>query len=192
MSLLRKSFAAAFVGLEMMMITACSSPTESPAGGLAAASSELDVGTPGDTVYCEEPGRFAVHGGVVGDRANDAGSIEWQRAVPESSFTQTEAVAYCEALQLDGGAWRLPSVDELASLVLHPIGLGASHAPTCEPSIDQVAFPDTPSVDFWTSTTRPALDVAYYTGFDDGRSHPASPDTPMSVRCVRTRSACER
>jgi hypothetical protein len=182
---IRKCFAAALVGLEMMMGSACSSPTESPTEGASTTSSELDVGAGGGVIYCEEPGRFVVRGGVVDDRGGDAGLVEWQRAVPRSSYTQPEAAAYCEALRLDGRGWRLPSVDELASLVLHPIGLGASRAPTCEPSIDQVAFPETPPVDFWTSTTRPGLDEAFYTGFDDGRSHPGSPDTPMAVRCVR-------
>jgi hypothetical protein len=169
-------------------VAACSSAPESVSsssqGMIAVEATEHVAGSDAGT-YCEEPGRFVVRGGAVLDQANDAGRIEWQRFVSPDSYTQPEATAYCASLCLDGGGWRLPTVTELASLVLHPIGLGASHEPTCEPSIDQVAFPSTPPDDFWTSTTRPGLDEAMYTGFDDGRSHPAALDTPMSVRCVR-------
>jgi hypothetical protein len=165
-------------------IAACSSSPEgvsSSAENVTAAAAE----GPEAGVYCEQPGRFLVTGGVVLDQANEAGRLEWQRAVAPSLQTQPEAVTYCESLRLEGSGWRLPTVTELASLVLHPIGLGASLAPTCEPSIDQVAFPSTPADDQWTSTTRPELGDAMYTGFDDGRSHPAPLNTPKSVRCVR-------
>jgi hypothetical protein len=169
-------------------VAACSSPTESASSssqGAVAVEATDDLAGSDAGVYCEEPGRFVVREGVVLDRASDAGRVEWQRAVPPDAYTQPEAVAYCASLCLDGGGWRLPTVDELVSLVLHPIGLGGSRAPTCDPSIDQVAFPSTPADDFWTSTTRPGLGEATYTGFDDGRSHPALLDTPMSVRCIR-------
>jgi hypothetical protein len=143
-----------------------------------------------DAAYCEEPGRFTDASGIVVDhRASDAGLVEWQKSVSAGTYPQPDAVAYCAALDLEGSGWRLPSVNELATLLLHPIGLGASPDPTCEPSIDQVAFPHTPATDFWTSTTHPSLGDAYYTGFDDGRSHPADPTTPMSVRCIRTRGS---
>lgn len=165
-------------------IAACSS---SPEGVSSSAENVTATATDGldGGVYCEQPGRFLVTGGVVLDQASGADLLEWQRALAPSLLTQPEAVAYCASLSLEGSGWRLPTVTELASLVLHPIGLGASLAPTCEPSIDQVAFPSTPPDDQWTSTTRPELGDAMYTGFDDGRSHPAPVDTPKSVRCVR-------
>jgi hypothetical protein len=135
---------------------------------------------------CEVPGRFTVQGDIVLDDGDDAGVLAWQRVVPPASYTQPEAAAYCAALLLDGGGWRLPTVTELVSLVVRPVGLGGSRdAPTCVPSIDQVAFPSAPAGDYWTGMTQPDLDDATYTDFADGRSHAGDPATPMSVRCVR-------
>ena len=141
---------------------------------------ELEASDAG--VYCEEAGRFAARGGVVLDLSTDAGGVEWQQDVAPASFTQEGAKACCGALDLDGSGWRLPTVYELESLVVHPIGLGGSR-PTCVPSIDQVAFPATPVASFWSSVTQPR--DSWYTNFRDGRSHPGDPSTLMSERCVR-------
>jgi hypothetical protein len=165
-------------------LVACASPAESDATGSTVAEIEQ---TEDSGIFCDEPGRFEVTGGVVLDDADDAGLVEWQRSVAPAMFTQPEAVAYCASLVLGGGGgWRLPTAQELHSLDLHPLGLGGSQAPVCIPSIDQVAFPGTPPYDFWSSTTRPALQDAMYTDFFDGRSHADLPSTPMYVRCVRT------
>ncbi len=170
------------VALSLSSAACTAGSAESATGTLAEATDAPDA------AYCEEPGRFTEASGVVVDhQASDAGVVEWQESVSARTYSQPGAVTYCAGLDLDGTGWRLPTVNELATLVLHPIGLGASPNPTCEPSIDQAAFPDTPATDFWTSTTHASLDDAYYTGFDDGRSHPADPETLMSVRCIRTR-----
>jgi hypothetical protein len=166
-----------------LVALACSSATAAP-GELTSGSISDAVSTQDAGVFCEEPGRFVVRGDVVLDTASDGSLLDWQRDVSPSAYSQPEAVAYCDSLRLDGTGWHLPTVDELASLVLHPIGLGASTTGTCVPSIDQVAFPATPADDFWTSTSS-QVGQAMYTGFYDGRSHLASFDTPMSVRCVR-------
>jgi hypothetical protein len=131
-------------------------------------------------VVCVEPGRYAADADVVADRAN--GGRLWQRAVDPVLRTQPDALAYCASLTLGARTgWRAPTVQELATLRLHPAGLGRPDA--CYPSIDQEAFPETPMAEFWTSTTRPNGD-GLYTGFDDGRTHPAPLDAPFHVRCV--------
>lgn len=178
-----RTFAA--VGLVLTSAACSSAPADDIAPSSTAeqaydAPPALDAGT----LFCEEPGRFSVQGGFVLDEGG-ARPLQWQQDVPPASLTQPEAVAFCDSLVLDGAGWRLPTVAELSSLVLHPLGLGASTSPTCIPSIDQVAFPATPPDDFWTSTSDPALDDATYTDFRDGRSHAGDPTTPMSVRCVR-------
>jgi hypothetical protein len=129
---------------------------------------------------CVDAARWTIRGEVAIDRDNHGRA--WRRDVSGVERTQADAQAYCASL----GDWRLPTVQELQSLVLHPIGLGA-HGTTCEPSIDARAFPRTPSDAFWSATTRMDGDavVGLYTGFDDGRTHPAPPETPMYVRCVR-------
>jgi hypothetical protein len=176
-----------FAALALVMASAaCSS---APADDIAPTSAEQQADDTPPTadagaLFCEEQGRFAVQGGVVLDDGG-AAPLQWQRDIPPASLTQPEAVAFCDSLVLDGAGWRLPTVSELSSLVLHPLGLGASTSPTCIPSIDQVAFPATPPDDFWTSTSDSALGDATYTDFRDGRSHAGDPTTPMSVRCVR-------
>jgi hypothetical protein len=159
---------------------ACTVAAEAPVSNQAEeADSPEDAGA-----YCADPARFVAAGEVVLERDPGDAPALWQRRVSPSLFPLAGALAYCAALRLDRRRWRLPTVDELASLLIHPRGLGGSRAPTCEPSIDQAAFPATPSADFWTSTERPDRGEAFYTGFDDGRSHLATADTPMFVRCV--------
>jgi hypothetical protein len=179
-----RTFAA--IALVLLPVACSSAPADDTA---PSSTTEQAQDTPpaadAGALFCEEPSRFSVQGGVVLDESA-APALEWQRDAPPASLTQPEAVAFCDSLALDGAAWRLPTASELSSLVLHPLGLGASTSPTCTPSIDQVAFPATPPDDFWSSTSDPALGDATYTDFRDGRSHAGDPATPMSVRCVRT------
>jgi hypothetical protein len=148
--------------------------TTAPVRAAAEAVAEADT--------CVEPGRYIVEDGVVVDQQN-AGR-RWQRAADGELRTQPDALAYCEALALGGqGGWRLPTVQELGTLKLRPSGLSGGPQ-YCYPSIDHQAFPGTPSAEFWTSTTRPAAGDGLETGFDDGRTHPATLDTPFNVRCV--------
>jgi len=133
---------------------------------------------------CVEPGRYVITDDVVVDLQND-GRL-WQRAVDPAQRTQPDALAYCESLDLGGrSGWRLPAVQELQSIRLRPSGLSGGPQ-YCMPSIDQVAFPDTPAAEFWSATLRHGENEdGLYTEFDDGRTHPSPLDTPMFVRCVR-------
>jgi Protein of unknown function (DUF1566) len=74
-------------------------------------------------------------------------------------------------------AWRLPQKDELESIV----------ATNCKrPAIDETVFPDTPSIQYWTSTpTGPsyAWVVFFRTGMSTWNFLRA---TPFAVRLVRT------
>ena len=135
-------------------------------------------------VCVDTEGRYKVIEDFVIDHAN--GARVWQRYVPEPLFTQAEAAAYCARVTLGRQTiWRLPSAAELVSIQLNPAGLKAGPQ-TCDPAIDQVAFPGTPATPFWSSTTRISNDSVegISVAFDDGRSHPTSPDTKLNVRCV--------
>jgi hypothetical protein len=73
--------------------------------------------------------------------------LEWQRAVDPASYTQADAVAYCNGLTLAGYTdWRLPSRIELVTLVDY---LVASPGPT----IDTTAFPGTPGAGFGSASS---------------------------------------
>ncbi len=73
----------------------------------------------------------------------------WQRLIEQKRRTWLEGVDYCAALEVNDlllgqlSEWRLPSRDELETLVL---------SSTTDPAIDDTAFPDTPSAPFWTKT----------------------------------------
>jgi hypothetical protein len=89
-----------------------------------------------------------------------------------------EAKQYCASLDLDGQSWRLPTKDELSSIV--------EKDATSVPTIDRTAFPYTPLEGFWTST--PAADSSgffYFVQFTPDSNGSASPIVFFRVRCVR-------
>ena len=99
-----------------------------------------------------------------GQEATDARSkLVWRRCVEgmrwngstctgsAGSFTWAEAMALARAAAAQGAAWRLPSVQELSSLV---------DDGRVNPAIDAARFPATPALWFWTATPD-ANDAAY-------------------------------
>ncbi len=71
--------------------------------------------------------------------------------------TWSEAQDYCASLTLGGSlSWRLPAVMELSTIM---------DLTKTNPTIDQTAFPNTPSFAFWTSSA-----------FPNTNSSPSSPD----------------
>ncbi len=131
-------------------------------------------------LQCMTLGRYDVAGAAVIDRTD--GRL-WQRDVLPQRFTQPQAIAYCASLDLEARRdWRLPEAHELVNIRLMP-GLIEGGKAYCVPSIDQIAFPDTPADEFWTATRLPE-EQGVYTDFGDGRSHYADPTLPLHVRCT--------
>jgi hypothetical protein len=116
---------------------------------------------------------------VVVDRVT---GLTWQRVVSADSYGWSEAADHCACLTLAGhDDWRLPTRIELVSLI---------DVRRQSPAIDPLAFPDTPSTWFWTSS--PAADVpgaAWYVAFFDGDTHHMDVETPYRARCVRAGAA---
>lgn len=111
---------------------------------------------------------------------DDVTKLMWQRDVDPGFYTWDDAKTYCSNLVYGGYSdWRLPTRIELVSLVDFTV-------PSPGPTIDTVAFPNTPNNLFWTSSSLAgspshAWDVTFYSGksFNDQL-------TLMSrVRCVR-------
>lgn len=93
--------------------------------------------------------------------------------------TWAEAVAYCSGLALDGPGWRLPTRDELES-ILNKRASG--------PAIDKKAFPDTPEDWFWTSSPYRGRSAQAWVVFFTPGGEPSHVGVNVSiprVRCVR-------
>jgi len=107
-------------------------------------------------------GRFTDLGdGTVRD--NNGSGLEWQRGFSPGVQRQAASVTYCTSLTLDGGGWRLPTKDELLSIVDLTVGA---------PTIDTSFFPGTPSTYFWSSSPvagSPSFgwNVSFYSGYAD-------------------------
>jgi len=121
-------------------------------------------------------GALTVAGGSVTDNRT---KLVWQSATAGVDMTWLNALAYCEALVLDGNSdWRLPNGKELLSIV----------DPTQTTITISPLFAVRPDTRFWSSSvvrTGPA--TAYAVRFDSGIS--ADIGTAItenrSVRCVR-------
>jgi Protein of unknown function (DUF1566) len=130
-------------------------------------------------------GRYTITSGTVYDTKT---KLTWQQAVSGtyawgggSIETPGTPAYYCSVLSLNGAGWRLPTVNELLSIVDYS---------TSSPAIDPSAFPGTPSNLFWSTTLQHgdngqwAVDFSYgsvgwvYTTGSKGNSS-------LNVRCVR-------
>lgn len=106
--------------------------------------------------------------------------LMWQRSVDASTFSWAAAKAYCNGLDFAGFTdWRLPTAIELVSLVDFTVK-------TPGPTIDVIAFPNTPGDWFWSATPlagspSSAWVVTFYSG--DTNSNVGT--DPFRVRCVR-------
>jgi len=83
------------------------------------------------------------------------------RCSGESKFYEwEEAYNLCGSLKLAGKKWRIPTVAELTTLII---------AGYQNPSIDRIAFPNTRSSYYWTSTIYNSnVFVLWYVDFDNG------------------------
>ena len=95
--------------------------------------------------------------------------LMWMQFPLDGSFNFEQAQKAVKGLNAKGGFaghhdWHLPSQDELESLVV--VG-------SC-PAICQKAFPDTPEVDFWTSSSpqnKRSVNEHYFVDFGSGKTH---------------------
>ena len=104
--------------------------------------------------------------------------LEWQSVVDSTTRSWTEALAYCESLELEGGGWRLPLLKELLTL----IDPSRRHA-----AVFRKAFPLTQNELFWTASE--ALDernAVFQVDFGIGGSgFGGTPKDKHFARCVR-------
>ncbi|KOX30392.1 hypothetical protein ADL07_19340 [Streptomyces sp. NRRL F-4707] len=102
--------------------------------------------------------------------------LTWQRTTA-GAMSRPEADRYCAALPLGGHAWRLPTVQELATLV---------DDGRVTPAMDTAAFSDTPRAGAYWSSTDYAADRSqrWFLSYNDGITSHRQLDEAY-VRCVR-------
>jgi Protein of unknown function (DUF1566) len=106
--------------------------------------------------------------------------LTWQQAVPAMTYTWAEAGAYCSMnpAGLPGTGWRLPSMQELETIV--------DDCQPLPPAIDPNAFPGTPAEEFWTSSPfEPMPGFAWVVYFKSGIAYGDPVGNGYGVRCVR-------
>lgn len=106
--------------------------------------------------------------------------LEWQRALDPSSFSQAEAIAYCDGLIYAGFSdWRLATRVELVTLLDYAIA-------TPSPTLDTVAFPGTPADVFWSaSAVAGTPTLGWFVRFDSGSVNYDGVIYGGRARCVR-------
>ena len=123
---------------------------------------------------CYPTSRFVVlPDGLVRDTLT---KLVWQQQASATTMTWADAKSYCSAA---GSGFRLPTVKELESIV------DATVAPP-GPTIDPIAFPNTPAEVFWTSSPYAGSSAfAWNLVFFNGNSSYNDVDHDNRVRCVR-------
>jgi len=117
--------------------------------------------------------------GVVTDHVTN---LEWQDDYSDNggsikSADWQGAIDYCSGLGLNGGGWRLPSIEELETIV------GSSRY---NPSIDTTVFARISSSYYWSSTTSASrTSSAWRVNFNYGYSSNFNKTYSYYVRCVR-------
>jgi hypothetical protein len=143
------------------------------------------------TASANSSGKFRWDDATVTDNSTH---LVWQRLVPttytpvcsgkydsgspaDDACTWEEAKKYCGTLSLADAGWRLPSRDELLSIVDNSRTM---------PAIDVEAFPNTASDWFWSSTAYvSAPGDAFLVYFSNGFSTNNVSSSTYRVRCVR-------
>ena len=113
----------------------------------------------------------------VGNVVTDSSTgLEWQDDAIGTTMTWESAITHCEGLSLDGGGWRLPTVNELVSLVDD-----STHNPAINP-----VFQNTASDNYWSSTTSASRTYyAWGVDFSYGSQGNGNKRYNLYVRCVR-------
>lgn len=103
--------------------------------------------------------------------------LVWAQASALTAVSQSAAESTCTGLTLNGHTWRLPSINELSTLVDDNPNINK-----VSPAIDQCVFSDTPANAYYMSSSA-ISGSAWALNFEDGfTSHS---QTTGVVRCVR-------
>jgi hypothetical protein len=128
------------------------------------------------TLAASPPGHYSAAQKRVKDNRT---GLTWQEPVDSGTYTWDDAKKYCQELQFDGAGWRLPTCNELLTLVDPTEG-------SPKATIDSTAFPNTPPTYFWSASPLVGLSGhAWFVNFNYGSANRIETTTPYRVRCVR-------
>jgi hypothetical protein len=125
--------------------------------------------------------RYVINGGIVYDKKSD---LTWQRCSVGQRWVDgvgcegvIRNMAWTEAMEQAEGDWRVPTTDELLTLV----------SPSCKkPAVNEEAFPnmDLSKLWYWTGTPE-GSSYAWFVVFDDASSSSSFRTYEMAVRLVK-------
>ncbi len=126
--------------------------------------------------------RYVLNGDTVYDKV---ANLTWQRCSVGQSWKQdsgcvgsVKKFTFDEAQRLAGGVWRVPTKEELASLI--------DPERQAEPRLDVTVFPNMDLKDlFYWSSSADGDDSGWYVGFSLGRMSRDRRAAPGPVRLVR-------
>ena len=103
--------------------------------------------------------------------------LEWQQTVSAKMFSWNEAGAYADSLELQGNKWRIPTINELMSIIDYG---------EFDPAIDKNIFGNILGMLYWTSSLYQKYSGYFWTvSFIDGTTYFDYLDSRHKVRCVR-------
>lgn len=118
-------------------------------------------------------GRYEVNAETIYDTKT---KLTWQRLSSADMMTQSNAIAHCLNLSLDGAPWRLPTVKELSSLI---------DVSSSAPAIDS-AFNSASSTELWSaSPVAGPPNSGWSVDFEFGSVYPSNATDLNHARCVR-------
>jgi uncharacterized protein DUF1566 len=137
-----------------------------------------------DELAVAPPNHYSIANGEVTDGYT---GLVWQQVYSSSSMAWSEAAGYCSSLNLNGHTWRVPTINELATVV---------NEARVSPAVDTSAFPNTVSCGsttwFWANAEYVGSSYGWginfcdgYTGYNAGASGAWNYFTAAYVRCVR-------
>ncbi len=129
------------------------------------------------------PGQYATFGRTSLCITDNFTQLTWLRTPLADTLSFSDAATQCGAL---GPGWRVPSVNELETLVDENPHYELEDGVLLPKAIDANAFPGTPvTIPYWTSSVQAnATTSAWAVSFQDGSTLTALQTEPQEVRCV--------
>jgi hypothetical protein len=123
----------------------------------------------------------------AGETTDNYTGLIWQQGSSPSTMAWADAADYCATLNLNGHTWRVPSLNELASIVNEAL---------VAPAVNRTAFPNTKYGSksnnwYWANAqygSKYGWAINYddgFTGYNSGSSGDWNYFTAAYVKCVR-------